>query len=407
MPARTRIVYTLALMLAACGGNDAAKAALTDRDAGATPGQDAAADAQSSGTSDAGSGGAGGSSGHDAGNAGADAGGDAGGSGGGRVSIFVAQGHKGRLMISCDDGRTWTADRNDDDTVHCFDSSATDCDHDPGAARGLAHGNGYFVATFGWGLPGHIARSKNGVDWEEFPQTKTFADLAFGHGLFVANDPTPAISSDGESWMDGGHTVLSVANVRAIAFVAKNGGRFVVTGETGTAHDVVISKDDGKSWVHPTTLPAACGANVTGLTASDDIVLIAQGGGRVCTSADGGDTWKETIASQGFTSPPVWTGSEFMIWQNATLLRSPDGTTWTSAALTPANVHIGIVAVNAKGTFVAVNADWNSWYDKQAFYRSEDGVSWDVLPSTAFKGGHPIYFMEAGDVEASAKCPAP
>ncbi len=386
---------------AGSAGAAAGNGGITTGDAGVT------GTAGSGGKTDSGATGAAGSGGK------TDSGAAGGGAGtGGTVSIFVAQGHKGRLTISCDDGKTWINDHSDNPSARCFATATDDCDHDPAAARGLGYGNGYVVATFGWGMPGHIGRSKNGIDWESFAQAAGFyADLDFGNDLFVFDAVTPKFSSDDGKTLQAGGTITfnnGVTDARAIAFTPKNGGRFVITGETGSMHDVVISKDNAKSWVHPGTLPPECGGSVTGITSSDSIVVIAQGGGRVCSSNDGGDTWVTTkVSSDGFTSPPVWTGSEFMVWQQNALFRSKDAVAWTMASITPASVHIGQVAVNKHGTFVAVNGDWQAWYDKQEFYRSTDGVSWDVLPKTAFTGSHPIYFIQAADVEASAQCPAP
>ncbi len=36
------------------------------------------------------------------------------------------------------------------------------------------------------------------------------------------------------------------------------------------------------------------------------------------------------------------------------------------------------VAISDAGTFVAIKNEWQQWYDKQEFYRSRDGVSWEV-----------------------------
>ena len=79
---------------------------------------------------------------------------------------------------------------------------------------------------------------------------------------------------------------------------------------------------------------------------------------------------------------------------------NPDGTTQTSPG-----PNIGAVARSNAGTYVAVNGGWQQWYDKQVFYRSEDGVTWDALPAGAYVGSHPIQFIEYGMGERSAACP--
>ena len=95
--------------------------------------------------------------------------------------MFVAQGLMGRLTVSCDDGHTWIANQSWDlagdalvcgstEPVDCYADSSTcsylgwngcvtgtcDCLHHPGFSKGVAYGNGHFVATFGWGHPGSV-----------------------------------------------------------------------------------------------------------------------------------------------------------------------------------------------------------------------------------------------------------
>ena len=96
-----------------------------------------------------------------------------------------------------------------------------------------------------------------------------------------------------------------------------------------------------------------------------------------------------------------------MIWESGTVHRSPDGKSWTSQPLSPANISIGPVARGPNGTFVAANDGWMTWYEKQRFYRSTDGVTWETLDASKFKGSHPINFIEPGWAAASAACPAP
>ena len=385
------------------GGRSSGSAgAHADHDAGASTGTGGGSGSGGTASHDSGTGHGGTTGNADSGSSSpADAGGNT--STGSKVPIFVAQGHQGRITISCDDGHTWIADRSADDGVRCFASSGgVDCDHSALAGRGLAYGNGIFTATFGWGEPGHIARSTNGIDWQEFPQTLTYADIAFGNGVFIAAMGLPAISSDGATWTAGPDVGLRVSNYRGIGFGA---GSFVITGESTTGRDLAVSTDSGKSWKPPTTRPDECVTNITGSASNDDLIVFG-GGSYVCRSADGGDTWASTkvAASGGLTSPPIWTGSEFMVWQNDTLYRSPDAQSWTNEKLQPAGVHIGPVARGKNGTFVAVKADWGAFYDMQAFYRSQDGVSWEILDASAFKGSHPITFIEAGEVDASADC---
>jgi hypothetical protein len=135
------------------------------------------------------------------------------------------------------------------------------------------------------------------------------------------------------------------------------------------------------------------------------VIIEAVRGGRICRSDDAGDTWTVHSPASGFSSNPIWTGAKFMVWSDTALYESSDGASWSSQDIAPAGTRIGPVARGKSGTFVAVKDDWGAWYDQQEFYRSEDGVTWQKLAKSAFTGSHPIKFIEAGVVEASATCP--
>ena len=68
------------------------------------------------------------------------------------------------------------------------------------------------------------------------------------------------------------------------------------------------------------------------------------------------------------------------------------------------NVNLGPAAVSDDGVIVAVRGGWNTWYDAQKFYRSEDGVTWEELAKGSFTGSHPITAMTFGWGAPSAKC---
>ncbi len=361
------------------------------------------------GSSDGGGPGAGGEgsgAGDPAGGGGASQG--TGGSGGGGapeglVPVVIAQGHMGRTAISCDGGETFVADQSQDDAYRCWSSPDTDCDHNPYAGRGLAYGNGVWVATFGWGAPGTLRRSTNGVDWEVVQaDTPTYADVAFGKGVFVANGSPTRLSTDGLTWTDGGSLDLSI-NTRAIAYVPHGEGVFIVTGESGDQRDIVLS-EDGVEWRHASVRPAECGQYVRNLQYGGGVVALFSGAGHVCTSSDGGDTWELHLVNDFLTSHGVWTGSEFFVWAGSTLFRSSDGAAWTSQAGSPAGVSLdGPVALTAGGVFVAVDQTWDGYYEEQGFVHSADGVSWQT--ASEFAGGHPIGFLDFGYAAPSAACP--
>ncbi|HTJ85497.1 MAG TPA: hypothetical protein VL400_27455, partial [Polyangiaceae bacterium] len=327
---------------------------------------------------------------------------------GGLVPAFVLQGHMGRTALSCDDGHSIVADQSADDTVQCWGDAdgLPDCDHSEWAGRGLAYGDGQFVATFGWGHPGTLRRSTDGVNWEDLiTSAPNFADVAFGAGRFVANASPVKTSTNGIDWSDGGDLGMTVGNVRAIGFVPHAGGLFVSTGETGDQRDIVMSAD-GATWTHPSSRPAECGQYVRNVTYGAGKIAIFSGAGTVCTSSDGGDTWTLATIAASLSSNGIWTGTELMVWDGGTRYRSADGSEWQSEAISPSSARIGAVARSDAGTFLATHDSWLGWYDEQKFYRSTDGLTWEALPAGSFVGGHPINFIEFGWVAPSDACPA-
>jgi hypothetical protein len=331
--------------------------------------------------------------------------GSTGGSGPNLVSVFVAQGHMGRTTVSCDGGQSWIEDHSLDDSVRCFEP--LDCDHDAGAGRGLAFGHGVFVAAFGWGEPGTVKTSRDGVTWETvIDPAPSIADVAFGNGVFLANAIPPQISTDGKTWTVSPATDgLDLYNPRAIGFSSDFGGTFTLTGESGSTLDIVTSHDGGQSFTHPDMRPAECLKYALGIAAGNGSIVGVSGDGFVCTSTDGGKVWTQVPVTDSLSSAPVFTGTEFMVWKYGMVYRSFDGLTWIGEPLSPGNLHVGAVARSPDGVFVASNSGWLTWYEKQGFYRSTDGVTWEVLDSSKFKGSHPINFIEHGMVEPNAVCP--
>jgi len=346
------------------------------------------------------------------------------------VPMFIAQGMVGRTIVSCDDGMTWVGNRSDDDAYPCFSDADHDCDHHPGAGRGITYGNGYFVTTFGWGKPGSIRRSRNGSDWENTLEGKTFAGVVFGNGIFLAGErPAQGSSDDGKTWTPGGDPDSAVWNVRRTGFAAHDTGRFFLAFESGGVRDINVSSDSGATWKRPTTLPAECAGDMQwsgGFAHGNGTTLVLGGTGVACTSKDGGDTWAAANIGGTVDSRLVWDGSMFVTWGRANdgnggtypaRFTSSDGSSWMATAImvrsknpdgtmqTKPGPDLGAVARSDSGTYVAVNGGWQQWYDKQRFYRSEDGITWDTLDAANYVGSHPIQFIAFGMGERGGACP--
>jgi hypothetical protein len=142
-----------------------------------------------------------------------------------------------------------------------------------------------------------------------------------------------------------------------------------------------------------------------GIVSGNGIIVIVGQDAWACRSTDGGETW--TVTPTGLNevlSGGVWTGQEFWFWgDDGFRVSSPDGATWTKTPLTTP-MRIEPLARADSGTIVAISNVWNGYEDQQ-FLRSTDGITWEVLPASAFTGSHPIFGITFGYAEPSARCP--
>lgn len=354
----------------------------------------------------------------------------------GLIHVFVAIGKQQRRAISCDDGRTWTHDVTVDDAwpvderYRCFSgdfalpdggAQSTDCDHNAYSSLGLVFGDGVFVHTMGWGAPGSVYRSENGVDWQQVDTGANATAVMFDSDRFILATRYSRRSDDrGLTWVSNvevpvNNNGATIWNIRG-GFAG--GGVFVVTAQDGTNFDVQRSADRGATWSRPTMTDGGrlddCGAGHPAFGNGTFITMRNNAGTTtVCRSNDGAQTWSSTeLQNVSVESRALWTGSEFIMWSPGGVHRSADGITWTSQptqtnrnGTLSGGPNIGAVARSANGTFVAVRGGWQVWYEQQRFYRSSDGTVWDELPATAFEPGHPITAMAAGVVPRSSACP--
>jgi|SRR5688572_1691889 hypothetical protein len=312
----------------------------------------------------------------------------------GRVPAFVAQGYRQRTLVSCDDGQSWVADAGLSE-VNCQEE---DCDHDEGAPRGIAYGNGWFVATFGWGTPGSVRRSADGVTWEETRAGSIHTEVAFGNGMFMlgGGGEQPYISADGTDWMKTSETPNP--HSRVVEYVPFD-MRFVVFGEVDAS--ITTTADFGETWDVPSDRPAECGPGATGI-ASGNGVIVGATGRDICFSNDDGDTWQLVTMPQRLTTVPIWDGERFMIWSGGVVNISTDGETWTQETCTPSGISPTAVGIGDQGTLVSSQGT----NEGLRFYRSEDGVSWERLADDRFPKGTGIKYIEFGEVLPSDACPA-
>lgn len=326
------------------------------------------------------------------------------------VPAFIVQGHLGRTVLSCDDGRTWIFDQADDvgDGTCWSGDNEIECDHNEGAGRGLAYGNGQFFAMFGWGTPSTLRRTEDGIDWGlriESAADENYGGVAYFDGtLLAAGRVSKTSTDDGLTWSEPVDTGMIGWNVRRAGTA---GNRFVIVGD---ADDVVLSADKGATWVAPDVMPAGCGAGIQtegGIAFGEGVIVIVGNDGTACYSSDGGVTFGMANVGGNVESHLVWSGVDFVVYGGGNAYRSPDGEAWTATAISP-SVNLGAIAVSDAGTFAGVEGGWGEdyWYAGQEFFRSEDGINWESLPEGSYTGGHPVRTMTFGYVRSSASCPA-
>ncbi len=301
--------------------------------------------------------------------------------------VLIAQGHVGRTLLSCDDGASWVLDRSDDPDVRC--EGGFDCDHHVGSATGIAASGGAVVMSSGWGTPGRVRRTLDGVTWDvvldlEFP----FASIASGPAGLMGAAPRPWLSTDsGGSWGEVPDVYLAPP-LRQSIHLPLGDGRYLLTSE-GNGLRVFLTDDAGQSFQEASPLPSGCMA--ISFAYGNGTVAMQEVNGGVCLSSDGGVTWSVASVGEGVGFRTLdFVGGRFVVIGESNgqrvLHESPDAQTWTA---TPTNLPGAtwnlVLGHNAdSGTLVAVSGS----YEEQRFFRSEDGLDWTETP--AAPGGHPI-----------------
>ncbi len=392
-------------------------------------------------SSDGGTGASNGSSTTSTGGGGGVGAGGSGGSGGsvpeGKVPMFVAQGHMGMTTVSCDDGRSWVGYRTfeteaspllcgETAQVDCFnggcsylDSGGTcqqvgsncDCDHSPGSGKGLAYGDGAFVATFGWGQPGVVLRSTNGIDWTQVDAGNTFADVVFGNGYMALSARSPLYSTDGgQTYVEGTDAEHSPWNVRRL-FYFPNAGLFMQTAASGDNRDLRLT-GDWMNWSAPSTLGDGCDA-VSQAVEGGNTIVTTSGDDYVCVSTDAAETFSRVDLpnAPALFHALVWDGARFIVWgwQDGTkAYTSTDGQVWTEHDTNLGNDRFGEVALNpVTGTMVTARSQWQNWYEDMRWYRSSDGITWETLAAEDSVLSHPVRELTFGWADPSDACPLP
>jgi hypothetical protein len=329
----------------------------------------------------------------------------------GMVNAFMATGHVGRTVFSCDDGRTWIHDRSDNNNTRCWvdgNPNYVECDHTVNSGRGVDAGDGWFIANFGWGFNGSVRRSRDGVNWQ------TVISDGWGGGVSLLDGYVYVSWRDGIVSPDLGVTWQNHPNSPKRNFehpwIVRSGDVIAMIGRPTGANKISFSFNGGRNW----SLPAA-------LQSERWIKTFVEGAGRLVVvghsenptvsysaiSDNNGASWM--IRQQGGIAAP-WTdvfydGTRFVTFASGRRYVSNNGLDWTSAPLTVAGMSAasfeGPISFDpSTGTYVRILGVWGNFYDRQKAFRSTDGgLTWQTLSATAFRGGHPIRDITLGVME--------
>ncbi len=260
--------------------------------------------------------------------------------------LIVAVGHSQLLLVSEDGGHTW------------IDHSGLTTQ----AHYAVAHGNGRFVVL------GDVGSrvSVDGREWSTWPLSHNARALAFGAGRFVAGgfNGHYSWSADGETWSSA-RLESPPVNILALAY---GNGTFVLLENGGRLR----TSSDGIDWTIRDTL-----TEVNRLTfAHDRFFATGMGGnfsGLMLTSGDG-VTWQE-VPSVAAATPGInlsgvaragekWLAfGEVLFPQfggvNGVLLESPDLVEWTPVPVPTSNplfaarpVFGGVLVAGARDTLL-------------------------------------------------------
>lgn len=333
--------------------------------------------------------------------------------GNGLVPVFLAQGHLGRTVISCDDGKTWVHDRSDSDGGLCWVSGPdfVECDHQPTSAAGSDSGDGWLFTSFGHGYNGTVRASRDGVTFAIINQNSWGSGLSYVDGFLLwAAGQWPGSTDFGKTWVNTSSAIPGGSfDTRVIARFGRN---LAVSGDPAAG---MFSRDGGKSWFLVTLNDGVQWARN---------VKVAEGNGRLVTlssrrdsnndlvayqafSIDEGKTWHGKAAYTGPDDGYDWQGlffsdGQFVTFAKGYKMTSADGETWVSTPVSNGGATRGPIARGPTGTFVSIPNNWGGYYDKQHAYRSTDGITWAQLSGEAFQGGHPIGVIISGTLPASA-----
>ena len=268
--------------------------------------------------------------------------------------------------------------------------------------RGVAYGNGTWVAVTNSGT-NRIQYSKdNGVNWTAVaaPNSNSWYDVEYGGGIFVAmgggnsNSNRAAWSTDGVNWTATDLTNENSFTASDSPFICSSHGgvspqheRFVAVGRLGTNR--VRYSSDGKTW------SSAVGSTNSGwygvcFGLNMWVAVASSGTNRVMYSTDATDfsSWTEVAAAEdnSWRSVAYGNGKFVAVAKDGTnrLMYSTDATSWSNSGVSGFdNTTVWMWIKFGGGYFIAGGYNGTSNY-----MYSTDGLSWSAISGTgSYYGG--------------------
>ncbi len=214
------------------------------------------------------------------------------------VPTFVVSGAGAWTATSCDLGAHWVVSERSPDHD----------DHGPFSNMpGVLADRGIFLLATGWGAPGHVYASQDGVDWsappaDAFRRQGTQVPLTFHSGLvrsanrFLLFGGASFQSTDGRAWISWEPVLPSYVDQLRLVRAFPERGLILLSAENqrheahALGHFPLVSRDGGHSFVEGTGLAQACGGGSASAFFEDKLFLANQA---LCSSGDLGATWGE------------------------------------------------------------------------------------------------------------------
>jgi hypothetical protein len=324
----------------------------------------------------------------------------------GLVPVVLALGPGGRTAVSCSNGKQFR--------VNDFHKTP-DCGECTYASTGLAGNFGSAIASLGWGGPGHIIHTDNGVDWQELGsaqfsklngsigQPTESASNTFFDGMAFKTFWSHKVwaSPEGKTWKETPFEPKNISHIRQVIFAPE--ARLLVMrverDENGGRNFLMMTSTDlGQSYKTWSPRTTGCAGFAWGPVSYAHGVILAGGtSGSVCRSQDGGSSWN-TVPTLLGVNTMFSDRLAFYATRGDELMRSEDGVTWARVLKASGGLGAGVCSTQT-GCVVSANAN-----GQLKFYRSDDGQSW--TPSSTVTGSSfSASVMSVAYLKPSPLCP--